>query len=152
MVFLNFDVGASIAFGVISVDDNRAVSNECTNALVQSNVIVRVCVGVGTIAGYRHLPVFSRKITNLTGFRTLGVAMDNLASDERVQVGLGAGAVSIGWDWLIMDVVGEWATHIRQPVNGDYNFHTLIWCRAKSNPSTDPFSGELYSICLVLAL
>ena len=53
----------------------------------------------------RDIAVFAREITDLTLLGLRDLAWRGFATDGRVKVGEGAGAVAVGGDGLVVDVV-----------------------------------------------
>ena len=61
----------------------------------------------GLEGGGGDVAVFARQVADLAGFGVGGVAGGDLAAEVGVQVGFGAGAGTVGWDGLVVDVV-DW--------------------------------------------
>lgn len=117
---LDGDVGARNAGRVLSVDDNGAVANESTGRALQGEIGISVGhVNSGGVVG--DLSILSRKVTNLAGLRRSSGARGGLSTLIRVQVGLGSGAVAVGGDGLVVDVVGEVSLADREALEVENN-------------------------------
>ena len=100
-----------------------------------------------TIVICGDLSVLSSEITNLTRLRAFGVARNLLPTDEGIQVSQGEGAVSVSWDWLVVNVVGEWATFLGKASKLNLNLDTTISRRG----SEDDSSAQLgvFEVCKI---
>ena len=96
------EVGAGQSRGVAGVEDDAAVADEVADTGGGGGVEVEVGGREGA-AG--HVAVLACEIADLAGEGGDGVARRNLAALEGIQVPKGTGAVAVGGDGLVVDVV-----------------------------------------------
>ena len=87
------------------MNNDRAIPEECTRTAGSGEVEIGVS-GCERVGG--DVAKFSTEIADLTGLRLTGVTNWIFTTDERIEMGKCLGAVAIGRDRLIMNVV-DWA-------------------------------------------
>lgn len=86
------------------MEHNAAIPKERRRALLRRRIQI---TERSLVIRPRRLAVLAAQIADLAGLRLGRVADGLFAADERVQMRLGAGAVPVGGDGLVVDVVEE---------------------------------------------
>jgi hypothetical protein len=97
------EVRAGQPCGVGGVDDDGAVAEEARGALLGGGVEIEIGGLEG--AGSGDVAVFAGEVAHLAGLRCGWVAGGPFAADVRVEMREGGGAVAVGGDGLVVDVV-----------------------------------------------
>lgn len=85
------------------MEDDRAVTEESTDALLGRSVVVNVFGLVGVAC---DLSMLATVISDLARGRVLGIARRVLAASKRIEMGESRSAVAVGRDGVNVNVVG----------------------------------------------
>lgn len=98
--------------GTVTQEATKSGLSRCIKVEVTGYELVKWAKNIWTERRLRSLewtssdvPMLAREITNLACLRVEFVAGRDLAANGRIEMSKGSGAVTIGWNWLIMDVV-----------------------------------------------
>ncbi len=85
------------------MDDDGSIAKEAGGSWSGGGEEVEVGGLVATDT--RNHAVFAREVADLAGLRSGGIAGRYFAADVGVEMSEGGGAVSVGWDGLVVEVV-----------------------------------------------